>query len=663
MAKLYYYNLIPLTNLPFGKQAFFTYSHEQKLEIGQLVIAYLRGRRQRSIVYQLVKSKPKFRIFKITEIVSDQIIINKNQFKLGEKIRRHYYASLGMVLNLMTPKITKRVTSGETKKHKLVLEKNYIVLNSEQKEALGAVINSKRLKFLLFGVTGSGKTEVYLRVIASLLEKDQTSQILVLVPEISLTPQAEERYSARFGQKISLWHSRMTRQEKWREWQRIKLNQVQIVIGPRSAIFAPWQNLKLIVIDEEHDSSFKQYDQSPRYDARTAAVWLSKIYKAKLILGSATPRVEDFYLAKKKEYKLLRLSRRVEVSSRAATKMPKVKIIDMREELKQGNFGIFSEELSQKMTLVLKKKGQVLLFINRRGLASFVMCRACGYVVKCRQCEVSLVYHKIQQTEALICHYCGLRQVPINKCPNCHSAYIKFFGLGTQKAEAEVKKFYPLTAVFRMDRDTTSRHGDHEKIYQKFKAGEIKVLIGTQMITKGWDLPQVALVGIIAADLGLFFPDFKASERVFNLLTQVAGRTGRGKQQGLVVMQTYQPDNYVIRTAAKHNYEAFWHKEILTRKELNYPPFSILVKLVFSHKQAWRAEKQARDLAKNLKQIRIKLKLEAEVLGPSPSFIPKLRGYWRWQIILRSKQRRAIDELLTKVPTDWKIDVEPEDLL
>ncbi|MDC0977689.1 primosomal protein N' [bacterium] len=491
-------------------------------------------------------------------------------------------------------------------------------LTDEQKNALD-IIRQKQFN-LVHGVTGSGKTEIYLRATQEVV--DLGKKAIVLVPEISLTPQTIARFSSRFN--IAVIHSRLTPKQRKEAWQKIVNNEVDVVVGARSAIFAPFGDLGLIVVDEEHDSSFKQ-DNNPRYSLVDVAIKRAALAAAKLILGSATPSLESYYLFKNsnnQDYAYINLKSRV-----LNRKMPEVEIIDMREEIKEKNFSIFSKKLREAISDRLKKKEQIILFLNRRGFSSFVSCRSCGFVLECDRCNVSMTYH---QDDHVHCHYCNKKIILPKRCPKCDSKYFKHFGVGTQRVEMELTKHFGDVRVLRMDKDTVKKRTAHEDILKKFQEGEADILLGTQMIAKGHDFWDVTLVGVIAADVSLHLPDFRAGERTFQLLSQVAGRTGRGEKGGEVIIQTYTPDNYAIQAAANHDYQTFYEEEIKNREECGYPPFSKLTSIVVSAPNEQIVTQEIKTIAQKYPKEKI--------LGPVPSPLSKLRGFYRWQMLLKDQE-------------------------
>lgn len=508
---------------------------------------------------------------------------------------------------------------------------------------------TKNNKFLIHGVTGSGKTEIYLQLIEKVLENKK--QAIVLVPEISLTPQTVERFVGRFGNRVAVLHSRLSLGERFDEWQRIREGTVDIVVGARSAIFAPFKDLGLIIIDEEHETSYKS-SMNPKYNTIEVAEKRCELENAALVLGSATPSIESYYRAKEGEMKLLTLSTRV-----LDRQLPPIEVVDMTEELEKGNKSIFSESLYDSIKENLKNKKQTILFLNRRGFSTFVSCRKCGYVVKCSDCDISMTYHISKNI--LKCHYCGLAKKPPTVCPECGSKYIKYFGIGTQKVEELVKKSFPEARIARMDVDNTTKKGSHEAILSRVKNGEVDILIGTQMISKGLDFPNVTLVGVIAADISLNLPDFKSSERTFQLIAQVSGRAGRGESKGKVILQTYEPEHYSIQTAQDHDYISFYEKEIILRKAFNYPPFYNIIGITIIGQNQGKVSIASRKLAGaiGLKIKERKLNFSNDnILGPNPAPISRIKSNYRWQIIIKCRdfEMDVIKGIIEEVCiTDW----------
>lgn len=513
-------------------------------------------------------------------------------------------------------------------------------LTEDQQKAITPILNTIEEKqqevFLLHGVTGSGKTEVYLQAIEKVI--NQGKEAIVLVPEISLTPQMVNRFKGRFGNLVAVLHSGLSLGEKYDEWRKIQRKEVKVVVGARSAIFAPFENIGIIIIDEEHENSYKQED-IPRYHARDIAIERSKIHHCPVVLGSATPSLESFARAKKGVYKLLTMDKRMNQS-----RLPTVEIVDMRNELKSGNRSMFSAQLFEKMQDRLAKKEQIVLMLNRRGYSSFVMCRDCGLVVKCPNCEISLTYHKV--TDQLKCHYCGFETGTPKVCPECGSNHIRFFGTGTQKVEEELGKVLPEARVIRMDVDTTSRKGSHEKLLTDFGQGKADILLGTQMIAKGLDFPNITLVGVLSADSSLHIPDFRSSEKTFQLLTQVSGRAGRHQLPGEVIIQTYTPEHYSVQLAKNHDYLQFYRHEMLMRKQGQYPPFYYLVLIHINHEDVQYVYTVAEKIAQFL---RAQLLPSSKVLGPAASPIVKIKNKYRYQVLIKYKHDPNMTPALKKI--------------
>jgi len=507
------------------------------------------------------------------------------------------------------------------------------ILNEDQQRSVDFIMNSKHKKFLMHGVTGSGKTEIYMNLVSYMLKENKQS--IILIPEISLTPQMVERFKGRFGRDIAVFHSRLSDGERFDEWMRVKLGNVKIAIGARSAIFLPFENLGLIVIDEEHEASYKS-DSDPKFDAREIAYMKCKLEDCLLILGSATPSIESYYRATINELQLITINERADGAA-----MPKVEIVDMREELMNNNRSIFSKSLHEGIIESLRRNEQVILFLNRRGFSTFVSCRKCGYVFKCKKCDISLTYHNT--SEYLTCHYCGEKEKISKVCPSCGSSYVKYFGVGTEKIEQEINRIFPSAKTLRMDFDTTRKKNSYEYIYNTFKNKQADILIGTQMVAKGLDFENVTLVGVIAADLSLNLPDFRAFERTFQLLTQVSGRAGRGSKEGKVVIQTYSADNLTIQYAANNDYDSFYKNEIMMRKAMDYPPFTSILVITMSSEDESLLIKSIQNVGENLK-YNIQNNGKITLLGPCPCGISKIKNFYRWQIIIKGNIEEIIAE-------------------
>ena len=486
---------------------------------------------------------------------------------------------------------------------KEIQKTNELRLNIEQQDAYYRI--NEPGEYLLYGITGSGKTEIYLQLIKRELEKEKTA--IVLVPEISLTPQTIERFTSRFGkEKIAVLHSKLSNGERFDQWNKIKEGKAQIVIGARSAIFAPIKELGIIIIDEEHDSSY-QSESTPQYDALEIARKISKDENTILVLGSATPDTKTYKKAIEGKIELIELTKRANNA-----KLPEVEIVDLRDELAKGNHNMISEKLKNEIQKNIENKNQTILFLNRRGFSNFIMCKTCGNVIKCKRCDISMTYHKDEQK--LKCHYCGLEESVPNKCPNCGSKELKYSGSGTQKLEEEVHKLFPNASTIRMDIDTVTKKHSHEDILTKFKEDKIDILIGTQMIVKGHDFPKVTLVGVISADNALNIGDYRASEITFQVLTQVAGRAGRGEQNGKVIIQTYNPDHYAIECAKEQDFKKFYQIESKIRETLKYPPFCDIIVLDFSSLSRQEIQRDTKKLHQYLKNRIINEKFRSIII-------------------------------------------------
>jgi len=499
-----------------------------------------------------------------------------------------------------------------------------------------SIANKEHDVFLLYGVTGSGKTEVYLQSIDKVLKKGE--EAIVLVPEIALTPQMVHRFKGRFGDKVAVLHSGLSVGEKYDEWRKIQRKEVQVVVGARSAIFAPFENLGIIIIDEEHEMTYKQ-EENPKYHAKDVAIKRGMTHRCPVILGSATPSLESFARAQRGVYTLLTLQKRMNNNP-----LPKVEIVDMREELREGNRSMFSRVLLEKLADRLEKKEQTVLFLNKRGHSAFVMCRDCGYVMKCPHCDISLTYH--QYNHLMKCHYCGYEEPTAKVCPECASEHIRYFGTGTQKVEEELTKIMPEARVIRMDVDTTSRKGAHEKLLKQFQDGKADILLGTQMIAKGLDFPKITLVGVLSADTMLHLPDFRSSEKTFQLLTQVSGRAGRHELEGEVIFQTYTPEHYSIELSSQQNYDLFYAREMMIRKSHAYPPYYYITLITVSHEQLTKVVSVTEQITKIIRQ---KLLPNTVVLGPVASPISRIKNRYRYQCLIKYKQEPNLKTVLKSV--------------
>jgi primosomal protein N' (replication factor Y) (superfamily II helicase) len=535
------------------------------------------------------------------------------------------------------------------------------LLTAEQQAALAAIRSASEARrngtFLLFGITGSGKTEVYMRAVEETIARGR--QAIILVPEIALTPQTVERFGRRFPGRIGLVHSRLTSGERYDTWRRARAGAVDVVLGPRSALFAPLPDIGLIVLDEEHDASFKS-GNTPLYHARETALEYARILGAATVLGSATPDLVTFYRASRGEFALLPLTKRVsmEAAGGAAPELPPVETVDMRQELRAGNRSMFSRVLHAALADCLARGEQAILFLNRRGSASAVMCRACGASVDCPRCETPLTCHE----SVLLCHRCNYHRGIPARCPACGSETIRPLGVGTRQVEAEVRRLFPEARPLRWDRDAVDEAGAHDVILAQFASGKANVLVGTQMVAKGLDLPQVTLVGMLLADIGLLLPDYRSAERVFQVLMQVAGRAGRGSIAGRAILQTYMPEHYALGPAASHDFPAFFRKELEYRRVLGYPPFRRLARMVYAHHDATRAKRTCETVADGLRsRIQSEDRRETDLIGPAPCFFEKIAGRYRWQVILRGPHPETLIDL--PIAEGWQADVDPVSLL
>lgn len=534
-----------------------------------------------------------------------------------------------------------------------IVQTSPLTLTDQQERAIRPIkhkiAENEHDVFLLHGVTGSGKTEIYLQTIQDVIEKGK--EAIVLVPEISLTPQMVHRFKGRFGANVAVMHSGLSAGEKYDEWRKIQRKEVQVVVGARSAIFAPFENIGVVIIDEEHETSYKQEDQ-PRYHARDVAIYRGKNHHCPVILGSATPTLESYARAEKGVYQLATLTKRTNDQG-----MPDVQIVDMRKELHVGNRTMFSRDLKAKIEQRIEKGEQVVLLLNRRGYSTFVMCRECGHVKECPHCDIALTYHK--NSNQLKCHYCSYEEPMPMFCPECQSDLIRYFGTGTQRVEEALTQLIPDAKVIRMDVDTTRRKGAHEKLLTKFANGQADILLGTQMIAKGLDFENVTLVGVLTADSMLHLPDFRSSEKTFQLLTQVSGRAGRHELPGEVIVQTYTPEHYSITLASTYEYLQFYRTEMNTRRTFQYPPYVFLALLTVSHenrvKVVQTTQKMVQLLSKHVNEKTV-------ILGPTPSPIARMKDRYRYQCMIKYKHEPQLRNLIRKIIQQFDEDIRKDDL-
>ena len=586
--------------------------------------------------------------YRLGEIPNDVKLNDKQKsiiacFDKEELVSRNTLTSISV--SSVNTLVKKGILIEEKKEHYRVDYKDFVYekkkLTDEQLNVVNSVIKDSPSTFLIHGVTGSGKTEVYMEIIDYYLSLGKSS--IVLVPEISLTPQMVNRFRARFGDKIAALHSALSDGEKYDEWRRIVRGEVSIVIGARSAIFAPLTNIGVIIIDEEHSDSYKQSDPNPRYNAKEVAILRGKYHSCSVVFGSATPSLEVMARAKKGVFKYLSLPNRVNGKS-----LPSVEIIDMNQEMKTSK-GHFSVQLINSIDETLKRCEQVILLLNRRGYSNFITCKSCGYTFKCPNCDITLTYHKSSNT--LRCHYCGYGEKVYDKCPSCGENSLNRLGVGTQKVEEELNNIFPSARVLRMDYDTTSRKGMHEEMINSFKNHEYDILLGTQMVAKGLDFSLVTLVGVINADTSLNIPDFRSSENTFSLLSQVAGRSGRSDKSGKVVIQTFNPDHYAISLVKNHDYLSFYEKEMSIRRQLKYPPYFYLCNIRISGKDSsyvfGEAIKIKNSFDRNLKNYII--------LGPTASSLFKINNIFRYNIVLKYKRDLELYAILEKIVDHYKI--------
>ena len=607
----------------------------------------------------------------INEILEYNPLFTNEYLQLLEWVSHYYYCDIQTVLNTALPQKFFEKNVKNYRKPKIenkIFEnteiKNNNTLSDEQLKIYNEIKHVDSKTSLLHGVTGSGKTEIYFKLIEDVISKGKN--VIFMAPEIALVSQLTIRTIERFGaDSVAIWHSSITEAEKYETWKKLRNNEIKILFGARSAVFAPIQNLGLIIIDEEHDSSYKQTMPNPRYNAKDVAKKLCELYDAKLILGSATPSIESYYEAINTNSLFTLKSR---YNSQA---LPKVVIVDMREERAERNFLLFSRTLIKNTKETIEKGNQVIFLINRRGFSSHTQCLECGEVVQCKKCAIPMIFHS--QTNSYKCHYCNSELKAPIKCPKCESEALENFGIGVQKVELVAKEIFKEYRIARLDSDSLSKKNEHIEILKKFQNKEIDILIGTQMIAKGLDNKNVTLVGVINADLSFNLPDYRSSERGFSILTQVAGRSGRGEEEGKVIFQTYNEDNIFLKDAQSQDYESFYKNEIELRELFDYPPFSKMIRIVLSCQNEYRAEKSALEIELHLSEYIKKLSLDETllVLGPSPCVINKIKDEYRFNILIKNKIQdlghktilRFIKSI--KLPNDIKliVDIDPSDIL
>ena len=638
---------------------FYTYGCQfDDIKVGQKVFApFNRGNKLKEAYVFKVHDELQENIkgLKYIESIDEDICLSEEAISTCVWMKRRYSCRYIDAINCFTPSGTSSKRGKQRRPLKDVPgEAQYIKeLTDEQITAIDKITpyikENKHNIFLIHGVTGSGKTEIYMQIIAECLNSSKT--VIMLVPEISLTPQIINRFIGRFGKEdIAVLHSKLSLGERYDEWCRIKNGQVKIVIGARSAVFAPLENVGTIILDEEHESTYKS-DKTPKYDTVEIAIKRVKAQNEKgiVILGSATPSVVSQYRAKEGIYELLKLTKRYN-----EIELPEATIVDMRDEMKNGNKSVLSKALYSEMLKCLENGSQVILFLNRRGYATFVNCRECGYVMQCADCNIAHTYHKGKNLA--ICHYCGIKEKMPDSCPECKSKYIRYFGVGTEKVEEEIKQLFPQYETDRLDLDTIRKKGDIEKVLGNFKKGKTKILVGTQLVAKGLDFHNVGLVGVISADTTLNIPDFRSSEKTFQLITQAAGRAGRGDKAGKVIIQTYTPDHYAIESASKHNYEQFYEAEISLRKLMKYPPYTDLIQILITAENDEEAESASNIVFEELNK-KLDDKDRKNIFPPQLLTFFKQNGV-RYQILIKSAQGKrnvyldALSEIKKRIASD-----------
>ena len=659
-------DIVPLTKMPLTRNQSFSYLSEKGLPVGTLVSVPLFRRTVEGIVLGVRKDFErlgKIELKKIEKVLEESFLTEK-QICLAQFLSDYYISPLGVVMKGFVPRRVKaKKTTPPQPSPPYRRGGIEITLTKEQKKAVEEIVASHS-KFLLFGPSGSGKTEVYIHAMLEIRKKKKDAQFLILVPEKTLTPQALERYGQYFPpEEIVMLSSNISKGQFYGNWQAVASGQAKIIIGTRMAVFAPFQKLRLIVIDEEQDMSHKQWDMNPRYDARTVAEKLSEIFSCPIVRGSATPAVESYWRATNSEMKLMKLPalRTPPQPSpdyrRGGELLPVTTVIvDMKKERWAKNYSCISKKLKSEIAYALKYGQQVILFINRQGMSSFSVCKSCKTVLKCPKCDRALTYDTRGHYR---CLHCAYKTSITPQCEKCKGIEFQNVGLGTQKVEREVKSFFPNARVARLDSQAVADGKTQERIYQEFSAGQVDILIGTQMITKGWDLPSVALVGIIDTDNALAIPDFSTGEKFYENLVQVSGRVGRpgAKFPGSVVIQTYQPENKFIKFGAERNYEGFFQAEIAERKALYFPPFGKLIKLVYQEYDTKKAEEESRRISEALQNIP-----DVRVTEAQESFVPRVRGKFRRQIIIKCTNGTVPERLemeLKKLGAGWIIDVDP----
>lgn len=618
------------------------------IHAGHGVMVPFQKTEKAGLVLRVLNERPEFETRMILGTLDPDQLLQNWQMQLAEWISAYYFCSRYDAYRLMLPKnVWRKPVKRKTKFKAFEGEstKERHELTQKQSEIVNTIIKERVPQSLIRGITGAGKTEVYRHLIEKVVERGE--QAILLVPEISLTPQLLNYFKGHF-ENIAVLHSRVSDGQRAAAWKEIREGKVPLVIGSRSSLFSPFPNLGLILMDEEHEWSYKQ-DSSPRYHARDVAKKLVELTGAQLVLGSATPSIESMHASNNGDMRLFSMDERI-----SGTELPKVQIVDMRRELQAQNYSVLSYKLEEKIRATLEANEQVILFLNRRGSASATVCRDCGDAIECKNCDVKLTYHSRKyHHKTLVCHHCGIIEAMPATCPNCDSHRIKHFGMGTERVEEELVKLFPTAQIARADRDTMSKKDSYEILHDRLHKKEIDILIGTQMIGKGFDIPDVSLVGVILADLGLHIPDFRSSERSFQLLTQVAGRSGRRQKQGEVVIQTYSPEHPSIAFSENHDYLGFYDQEIKDREMLGYPPFKKIIKLLFSD--------PSKDICQSAAdKLTDAIEADGHHVFAAPALIPRIHNKYHWNILIQGENPRAIIQAIDpKALEGWRIDVDP----
>ncbi len=681
VGNIFIINVAPLVNIPISQNQVFSYFFTEKLNPGTLVEIIFSSRKLKGVVLNSYLANEKnlakgFKIRKIEKVLAKEFLTEK-QIKLAHFIADYYFASLGLVLKSFVPKIAKaRIIKHEAWN----IKQKKIILTKEQQKAVDRISTnhpprvdkrSPRVEagqppttnFLLFGPSASGKTEVYIHAILEIRKNNPTGQFLILIPDAFLTPWAVERYAQYFkSEKIAVLNSHLTHGQFYANWEKIKSSQAKIIIGSRMAVFAPFQNLTLIVVDEEQDMSYKQWDMHPRYDARKVALQLAEIWKARMVLGSATPRIETYFRAQENDLELLKLPYFGQIDEKKLE--TRTFLVDMKKERWEKNTSLVSKKLRSEIAWALKNKKQVFLFVSRQGMSSFSFCATCKEVLRCPKCERALISHAEGH---YYCLHCAYKTSLTPKCIKCGNLAFNNWGIGTQKVEKEIGNFFPGVRILRADNQSAKRTGSLEEIYAEFSQGQSDILIGTQMVSKGWDLPNVSVVGIMDADNLLTLPDFFSYEKAFQTILQVAGRTNRpqSKFPGVVILQTFHPENAIFQMFSKRDYESFFQREIEERKKIGLPPLGKIIKLTF---QGCSWEKTEKETEKILTILQKNKNVQTKIFDAQTPLLAKIRGRFRKQIVIRIKGKKAaIPESLQKniqaLPYGWQIDVDPISLI